>query len=104
MPFNLKFFLETTYPIVVVNAMVIMVPITVTITDINTARKIIARSFHKNWYAAADSSAGIIWYPPDRSASSLVIEIEKTNRSGKMQLNPKIKNIMLNTILVDFLI
>lgn len=104
MPFNLKFLLETTYPIVVVSAIVIIVPMTVTMIDINTARKIIVLSFHKNWYAAADSSAGIIWYPPDRSASSLVMDIEKTNRSGKIQLSPKIKNIMLNTTLVDFLI
>lgn len=56
--FNLKVLLETTYPMEVFSAIEIIVPITVTATDINAALRIVIRSFHKNSYAEADKACG----------------------------------------------
>ncbi len=102
--FNLKFLLETTYPIDVSSATAMIVPTTVTRIDIKAACRIMPRSFHRNLYAEPDNAEGISWYPFALSASSSVMEMENTNRSGITHIMPSIRNTMLNTMFVDCLI
>jgi len=52
--------------------------------EMNVACKIVPLSFHRNWYAAAESSCGINWYPFFCIDVSLEIEIENTNTIGKI--------------------
>ncbi len=101
---SLKFLLETTYPIDVSSAIAMSVPTIVTRIDMNAARRIMPRSFHRNLYAEPENTEGISWYPFVRSASSSVMEIENTNNSGITHITANTKNMILNTMFVDFLI